>query len=393
MKVLVYLENMERTVFFTSLSGFFEECDFIFFTDKYSIFRNLSKINVKCYLLDKHGLSIDPDLFNKNLLSSSNFVKGHVNKKQAKTLISSIVVLIEREKITPDALWLFNGEGLVDKFLMSYYEGIKTLFFEVGNFPGKMFVDEKGVNAKSTLMENRFIGGEEYSTFDYSALRNDKKNPPPQAKMTINDKLLSWIVDLKGVFFNNCIYFKSYSLSHKANVLFSSLSAKKYINKYNTVSNKEFNDLQGDYFFVPLQVSNDTQLMFNSDVDVDGLINYALESKRNVIIKFHPAERDARLVKRIFRKYRFIKGVYFSSKIDTPTLIEQAEKVITINSNVGLEAILQKRSCEFLGRTIYKDFQYKDAVAYINEFLVNISYPKAIDVSVSTKQSLMDKMV
>ena len=61
---------------------------------------------------------------------------------------------------------------------------------------------------------------------------------------------------------------------------------------------------------------------------------------------------------------------------DIKKMIREAEKIITINSTVGLESILMGQKVEFLGRSFYQCFMKKREwlPKYILGYLVNIDY-------------------
>lgn len=65
---------------------------------------------------------------------------------------------------------------------------------------------------------------------------------------------------------------------------------------------------------------------------------------------------------------------------------------MSINSNVGLEAILQKKEVQFLGRTIYQNFNFITAVTYIKDFLVELQYPIVKNVSKNVEKVIYDKL-
>ena len=63
-----------------------------------------------------------------------------------------------------DKFVLWNGsilQGYVASIIADYFN-IHTLFFEIGNFPNKIFIDAKGVNAKSSLMDKDLSRCEDY---------------------------------------------------------------------------------------------------------------------------------------------------------------------------------------------------------------------------------------
>lgn len=396
--ILIYAENLERANFFASLVqcvSFLNCIQVVFLTDKYSVYRFLIKKNLICYPISnkKYEFTEEQLELNETLVKKSiNYLRNQVSLEQAIKILSSVEQVILDNKINPDAIFVFNGESFIDKYIISRFKNCKKLFFEVGNFPNRMFVDPKGVNAKSTIFERGLDSNPDYKEFDYDLILSEKKKNPPQSKLTISDKFLSWLWNIFGILVLNYHFTEFESPFCKLKMFLSAKLAKFYIKRYQTIDLEKLNLLE-HYIFVPLQVSSDTQIVFNSDIDAEQLVDFSLRENTNVVIKFHPAERDYKEIKKIYDKYRNDQNVFFVRDIDTPTLIDKADKIITINSNVGLEAILQGKKVNFLGRTIYSDFDFLKSVTYINDFLLPISYPIVKEVDQRTENELYKRLL
>ena len=59
---------------------------------------------------------------------------------------------------------------------------------------------------------------------------------------------------------------------------------------------------------------------------------------------------------------------------NTFELIQNARIVITINSTVGLEALILNKYVIFLGDTFYKNFDQERLKKYLLKYLINIEY-------------------
>lgn len=119
-------------------------------------------------------------------------------------------------------------------------------------------------------------------------------------------------------------------------------------------------ELPPRYVFVPFQIESDTQLLLNSPWlrDMEGLVDAVLEglaaSGRGdlvAVFKEHPSSR--RRFHRLRREAE-ARGALFASGNVTRDLIEGAQGVVTINSTVGLEALLLRRPVLVLGRALYR---------------------------------------
>lgn len=117
------------------------------------------------------------------------------------------------------------------------------------------------------------------------------------------------------------------------------------------------NDLPENYIFVPLQVANDTQIINNSpwiksmpelfDLLVN-TIDLPQFSNTKLVIKEHPS------CKLSYHKHHHIhERITFINHLSSETLIDNADAVITINSTVGLEAIIKAKSVITLGDACY----------------------------------------
>lgn len=51
-----------------------------------------------------------------------------------------------------------------------------------------------------------------------------------------------------------------------------------------------------------------------------------------------------------------------------------SSKVVTINSTVGLEALILDKEVEVLGRAVYSHFDHERLKAYVCRYLINIDY-------------------
>jgi len=109
------------------------------------------------------------------------------------------------------------------------------------------------------------------------------------------------------------------------------------------------------YIFVPFQVQFDSQILLNSKniksmEDLYEWIQFA-EQKSDQSLKFvikeHPSDPH-----KYIEFYNKNPNIVFSNK-DTKELIEKAEAIITVNSSVGLEAILLHKRVMVLGEACY----------------------------------------
>ena len=110
------------------------------------------------------------------------------------------------------------------------------------------------------------------------------------------------------------------------------------------------------FIFVPFQVKFDSQVLLNSPriktmYELYRWIEYAMQQSNDrdlkFVIKEHPS--DPHKYSELYDKN---PQIIFSNR-DTKELIEQSEAVITINSSVGIEALLLHKSVIVLGEACF----------------------------------------
>jgi capsular polysaccharide export protein len=204
-----------------------------------------------------------------------------------------------------DLVGLWNGlkwrQQLVSEILRR--EGMDKLYFENGAIPGTTTVDPKGVNYVSSIPRDP----------EFYMSRTKK-----------NVKLPSKLVERE---------------------------TKK------RPSTTTYKTLPGKYIFVPFQVDSDTQITEFSDwiknmrhlFDVISALKERLGDEiPDIVIKEHPSSKNS---------YEDLHGLNqklrFYNDTSTQELIENASFIITINSSVGVEALLFKKPVIVLGQAFY----------------------------------------
>lgn len=124
-------------------------------------------------------------------------------------------------------------------------------------------------------------------------------------------------------------------------------------------------ELSRRFFLVPLQVSNDTQVLAHSGFDtVDRFVRYVIRSFANharadahLVIKHHPMDRGYhdyhRLIRACTSEYGLTGRVHYVHDLHLPTLLQHARGVVVINSTVGLSALHHNTPLKVCGEAIY----------------------------------------
>jgi capsular polysaccharide export protein len=129
-------------------------------------------------------------------------------------------------------------------------------------------------------------------------------------------------------------------------------------------------------------VTNDTQVKLHSDLDLQEAIMRALkvakQRGKRLVIKMHPAESGIEILDYLEEIKK--DSVVFVSNANTVDLIQRSSCVVTINSTVGLEALIFKKDLITLGSALYQDFNQERLLKYIHGYLID-----GVDVFGNTK--------
>lgn len=266
-------------------------------------------------------------------------------------------------------------------------------FSELCNIEGKTFFDPCGANLNSlfyqlddSVVSN--INVDDYNNlFDdfihnVNLIRREKNFKPKQSlKITIKKNSNDILNDLLSGF-RSTLLMKIISLDRDKYITYL---RNYFSNKKSIRSNKLAQDIPLNFLFIPLQVSTDTQLLYNSNYNNIETIKYYKNKADNlgldVVVKLHPAEKSIDEINKI-SDFCSENNIYITD-INTYTLIEKSKMVGVNNSTVGLEAIFLKKDVEFIGNTFYKKFTNKKWLYfYLFEYLIDIDFfnPKLNDL-------------
>lgn len=371
MTILIYIDNYERLHFFLKLARVMEH-QVILITNKLSVYRQIPK-QYKKYLIKRvpsNSLSTEQAM---TPLKTLSVVAGYHTQEQAKEIYQEVTnyLLDLYSKIKFEHVFIWNGSTTFGWALRGFCikHSIKTTFFEIANFPSKLFVDKQGVNAQSFLYEHPEVLDDlevDEQAYDkwFEEYKSNKKNIVKQAKnrSTIKYEML---LDYFGYC---CMGVVREDFRNPLVVIKNKLS-NRIENRYDEV------DLGESYIFFPLQVSNDSQILLNSDYNNQDVIQALIHKYKDerVLLKIHPAEPSKAFIDEIstlIKKYPNMKLVGNNTK----DLIQNAQKVVVINSTVGLEALLLEKDVEIYGRAIYEYFNEYRLKAYIQKYLIDLDY-------------------
>ena len=275
-----------------------------------------------------------------------------------------------------DIILIWNGHGATSLPLhdVAKKNNIHTVYLELANLPGKIFADPIGVNAASSLFENinllkKYPSNESlYLEWKEEYVKYKSSNPiVPQADKLYKKNNLLFIIDYLSCRFRITPVSGDY-------ILFRKFRTKFMENHFQYYTDKSIH--HNAYLFLPLQMGNDTQLVFNSDVNNIEAIKIGFERAKqkglDLIVKPHPASLNKKEMEEILslkQKLNFI----LTSK-NSFDLIIDAEEIITINSTLGLDALILGKHVTFLGKSFYSLLNQEYLRNYILSYLINIDY-------------------
>ena len=159
--------------------------------------------------------------------------------------------------------------------------------------------------------------------------------------------------------------------------------------KFDQPDRKPFTE-QNNYVFFPCQIPHDETIRYHSDITVEETLRLLLEwsdiTKHRIVIKGHPVNPGSMAsIKEVANQYKHT----WVDDYSIHDLIEGAKMVVTVNSGVGLEAILHGKQVVTFGRADYDKVTYK---ANSNNFrdILSIAYSTADMVNLNSYKKMFN---
>jgi len=120
----------------------------------------------------------------------------------------------------------------------------------------------------------------------------------------------------------------------------------------------------GNYFVVPLQVFLDNQLKHHAphksikEFIIEVMESFAAnaDSADHLLIKHHPEDRGhinyRKLIRQTAKRLEIQKRVVYAHDLHLPTFLDNSKGVITLNSTVGISALIHGVPVKALGRSL-----------------------------------------
>lgn len=383
---VVIVESLERFQFYTRVCATLNHfIDIQFITTEPLVYLTCRVKGYSVKLVTNAGVKakyvhgVDQSI---EVLNSEFELKNAI--KSAGRLVEILSVIHSKKNISKIVCW--NGQQVlgvaVRQFAKEY--SVSTQFLELSNLPDKCFSDPIGVNANSNLASRpEILDGlpevpEDLHQIWLSKYKEFKNRNLPQAKLSNKSmKLINFV--LKGLYPAAC----KHQLKRISNI--TCLQAGSDYPLDRTVEFKHF-------IFLPMQVSGDTQIKLNSDVDNLQAIGKAWRLAKDkgvqLIVKVHPAEVSQMEVDEVLGLRPGLD--FYISGENTVDLIERSMHVVTINSTVGLEAMILNKPVTVLGRALYSQFTSIRLKKYIHHYLVSgVDYFSNEKISTSSAKKLL----
>ncbi|HEG0607561.1 TPA: capsule biosynthesis protein [Campylobacter coli] len=261
-----------------------------------------------------------------------------------------------------DAIVMYNDCRLIHAKAIKVARilGIGIWIFEEGYLrPYCVTFEKDGVNANSSLPRDKNF----YLSWNIST-KESIKEIPGGFKFMAFSAFLYWLFSfLLAPFFNNKLHHRTL-FPFEFLFWFRSLY-RKYLYKFTEKKlNQKIYSLEKKYFLAILQVYSDTQIKHHYKKSIEEFIEETILSFANharaksyLVFKHHPMDRGYRnyskLIDELSRKYHVEGRIFYVHDTYLPTLLKNALGCITINSTVGLSAILEGCPTKVCGNAFY----------------------------------------
>lgn len=314
---------------------------------------------------------------NKNFSSNFSVLTERVTEVEAGQIYASLDSFLNRQyKKSHWDLVLIPSGRLINHVAISDFcnkHGIRKLFIGYGNIPNRTFVDPEGTDMASFLYRQPNVLEKwkdceaEFSHWREEYLQTKFKTHVIGQARNVDFKLkLNKNIQIAACYIERWLRFvgeNSYYFGKGQKIELVSMEATKSV--------------PADYYFFPMQVSTDAQIILNyKEQDIlfalDVMVKRANDRGVPLVVKPHPAEIDSRVLT-VLNQYQKESKIHLVN-LNTFDLIKGAIEVWTINSTVGLESMIVGRGVTFEGNSIYRSMSGTRLAAYIMKYLVKIEY-------------------
>ena len=243
------------------------------------------------------------------------------------------------------------------------HSGVRFMVFEEGYLrPHFITLEEGGVNAYSSLPRDP----EFYRNLPEVPVRKIESIKPSMSKRILHTVWYYLMGRLYRHQFPQYQHHKSFSLRYKTRCWIRAYWRKPvYAFMQRKVLPRLQTELDQRYYLTVLQVYNDSQVKFHSPYnDVREYIHEVMQSFAEhapkdtyLVIKHHPMDRGHRLysplIKQLSKVFGIVERVIYVHDLLLPDLLTHSRGVVTINSTVGISALIHGKPVKVMGTAFY----------------------------------------
>lgn len=315
----------------------------------------LRKLGRTVYPPRRHGKALDlsqsPPLDSVALISKlrTDRDRGEVRQETSyyRWLVAELQTFLDLAQ--PSGVFLWNGSGLAAAIAeqLALSRGVPLIFGENGYLPGTLQLDPVGVNAFASFgcrWSLEQIRGMQWSDrereelrrmlADYRANRLPRPLGPPSGR--VRPSLMAYLCQS-----------------------IEDLRHRQPSSAGNRLIARQIPELPPRFLFFPLQVKQDSQLTVHSPLygnrleeailDLRAALPYVGPDMR-LVVKLHPAD----LTKSDYDPMvRACPDVIWVAGGDVRHILERSELVVTVNSTVGIEALMFGKPVVVIGNSPY----------------------------------------
>jgi capsule polysaccharide modification protein KpsS len=239
--------------------------------------------------------------------------------------------------------------------LVAERKGIKVIYLENGPFRNTLMIDKEGVNFQSSLSGKN-------KDFYLNQKKPDRESKDSKCyepaydcqNIAVNKGIMSPLKKmLYAILMRNFIY-RRFFPELTDDRLLDSLVKKIY--RFFLLPDKV--KLPDKFIFLPLQYSYDTQVLVNSPwlKDMPSFIEVCYKAVKetagdySIVVKEHPDDFGRKDYSWLKKKY---PEIIWLKKYDIKKVLKNSSAVITINSSVGIEALVEYKPVIVLGNSFY----------------------------------------
>jgi len=281
----------------------------------------------------------------------------------ARTAIVAVKRLMDDWK--PAGLVFWNGQSFWHQLLAreAKSRSIPVCYMENGYFPGTVAVDAEGINYGSATLKSKpptEFDAERIQAFvhELQSAQLENRVPPrlakePEIAAVLTQHERNLVLASLNPFLADDKRLNAGSLTKKIQY---ALGRKKYFAE--TVGAQSPELPTEKTVFLPLQVSNDTQITLyspwikNLEQSVEATIR-AMPEGYSLIVRDHPEDRRNRSYTQIIDMVQRA-GAYWAPTQPLLPIIQNADAIVTVNSTVGFEGLLWGKPVVTLGQAFYE---------------------------------------